>query len=148
MDGSIPPAQMLKDDWRYDFFNPMSQAENESDERYPNSAIDQIHYDMRNPKRAPWISTASLEKECPGEIEGLDFLTARQKQIIQMRCEGRSFEKIGNHLGITKQAVHSCLGRAQVSTKKNLDEFRRVMNSSLPEGVDGYSNDRSTFFFG
>lgn len=146
-DQSIPPEK-LPDDYRYDFKNPLAQPEDESDKVSPNSALDDLYYNLNDPRRSPWLTVASLEKECPGEIERLDFLTARQKQIIQLRCEGVSFEKIGNHFGITKQAVHFCLGRARERIVKNMGEFRRVMNSSLPGGVDVLINSKGPFFLG
>jgi len=137
----IPPEK-LKDDDKYLFLNP--NPESDADEKYPNSALEQIHFNMNHPKRL-WLFTASIEKTCPAELDQLKFITERQRKIIQLRYENYSFAQIGNRFEISKQAVHACLERAKKRIENNFTEFRRVMNSSQ-EGVDVLNNSKGTFF--
>src|SRR5690606_27268986 len=61
----------------------------------------------------------------------LDLLTKRQKQIIEMRREGRTLEEIGQELNITKQAVDNIIQGARKRNHKIMSspvEYYRIKN--------------------
>lgn len=51
--------------------------------------------------------------------------TLRDTQIIQMKRDGRTFDEIGAHFGVTKQVVHRCFHRGLRRVPvKAVEEYR------------------------
>lgn len=71
-----------------------------------------------------------LQRELDWYMNGLEYATPKQQEVILERYKGRTFQEIGDELGISRQAVEQRIQKARV----RIERAGRKMNPELFAG--------------